>query len=142
MTSEESLLWLKPASLNVVNESGCVAYKRCHCQLGRTTISLVIDLGAKVSVLCTATYFQGLSPFRLQPPDHRLLGYGGSSIPLLGIIFVPVQYRGVDLTDFPFYVAKAGTDMFGLDLFQALGFQICMDQPVKRSQAQKKVSAV
>ncbi len=57
VTSEESLLWLKPVSLNVVNKSGGVAYKRYHCQLDRTTGSLVIDLGAKVSVLCAATYF-------------------------------------------------------------------------------------
>ena len=71
----------------------------------------MIDLGAKVSVLCAATYFQGLSHFRLQPPDRRLLGYGGSSYPLLGMIFVTVQYWGVDLTDFPFYVAKVGTDI-------------------------------
>ena len=142
VTTEDALLWLEPVSLNVIKESGGVAYKRCDCQLGEEVVSLVVDLGAKVSVLCRATYCQGLSHYQLHPPDRRLLRYAGRSIPLLGMIFVPVRYRGVYLTDFPFYVAKEGTDLLGMDLFEALGFQIALDRSVERHQTQKEVNAV
>ena len=103
-----------------------VSYRCCDCRLGEKVVSLVVNLGAKVSMLCQATYTQGLSRYQLHPPDRRLMGYAGAPITLLGMIFVPVRYRDVHLIDFPFYVAEEGTDLLELDLFEALGFRISL----------------
>jgi hypothetical protein len=62
----------------------------------------------------------------------------------LGMISVPVAYRGVHLTGFLFYVAMEGILVFWacMALFEALGFQISVERPGRQNQAQEEVKAV
>ena len=57
-----------------------------------------------------------------------MVGYAGSQIKVLGRVKLPVRYRECRLPEFQFNVTASGTDILGLDLFDALGFQICWEQ--------------
>ena len=41
---------------------------------------------------------------------------------------LPVRYRECKLPEFPFYITASGTDILGLDLFDAVAFRICWEQ--------------
>ena len=57
-----------------------------------------------------------------------MVGYAGSQIKVLGRVKLSVRYRECRLPEFQFNVTASGTDILGLDLFDALGFQICWEQ--------------
>ena len=91
--------------------------------MDRSRLQLVIDLGAKVSVIGESTYRTGLS---------RQLEYSYGTI-MARLVRCWARWRllygmelrhGVDA--FPFYVTPSGTDIMGVDLFDALGFRIVM----------------
>ena len=57
-----------------------------------------------------------------------MVGYAGSQIKVLGRVNLPVRYRECRLPEFQFNFTASGTDILGLDLFDALVFQICWEQ--------------
>ena len=134
----ESGLGLEPMRINVIGgQTSAVQYRRCDCELAGVHVSLVIDLGAKVSILSKAPYDQWFRWCKLQQVDRQLVGYVGSPIKVLGRVkLIKVLGRvkhaltvsRVRLPEFQFYVTASGTDILGLDLFDALGFQICWEQ--------------
>ena len=119
---------LETVRINVVGgQSSTLEYRQCVCELAGVSLSLVIDLGAKVSVLSKRSYDRWFSWSKLEPANRKLVGYAGSPIKVLGKAKLPVRYRRCQLAEFPFYITDKGTDILGLDLFDALGFQICWD---------------
>ena len=128
--ADKQELDLETVRINVVvGQSSSAEYRRCICELAGVQLSLVIDLGAKVSVLSKASYDQWFHWCKLQQPaDRKLVGYAGSPIEVLGRVQLPVRYRECKLPEFPFYITASGTDILGLDLFDALGFRICWEQ--------------
>ena len=89
-------------------------------------ISLVIDLGAKVSLISNTVYNQFFSHIPLRKAQIKLVSYDGSDIEALGCIQCKVQYYSSTLPDFTFYVTM-GNSVMGVDLFDALGF--CVRDP-------------
>ena len=86
-------------------------------------ISLVIDLGAKVSLFSNTMYNRFCSHILLRKAQVKLASYDGSDIVALGCIRCSVQYYSSTLPDFTFYVTM-GNSVMGLDIFDALGFRV------------------
>lgn len=87
-------------------------------------ISLLLDTGAKVSLLNMATYEHFLTHLPLQPPSLNLFGYGSSAIYVICLVHAPVQYGNKVLPDFPFHITHHVSNIIGLDLFISLGFSL------------------
>ena len=97
--------------------------KTCECQVSGSRLQLVIDLGAKVSVIGESTYWTALSHLSLVPVGIQLWNYNGSFISLLGKVEVTVRYGTACVDAFLFCVTPSGTDIMGVDLFDALGYK-------------------
>ncbi len=70
-----------------------MGYKMCECEIQKAKIDLVIDLGAKVSILNNKSYLQLLSEEPLAKTEIRLASFDGSEIELLGRLLVPVKFE-------------------------------------------------
>ena len=108
-------------TVGMVSASG--ELKTVGCLLNGTRISLVIDLGAKVSLISNTVYNQFFSHIPLRKAQIKLVSYDGSDIEALGCIQCSVQYYSSTLPDFTFYVTM-GNSVMGVDLFDALGFHL------------------
>ncbi|XP_062500927.1 uncharacterized protein LOC134178140 [Corticium candelabrum] len=76
---------LETVRINVVGgQSSTLEYRQCVCELAGVSLSLVIDLGAKVSVLSKRSYDRWFSWSKLEPANRKLVGYAGSPIKVLG----------------------------------------------------------
>ena len=64
--------------LHMLDNPKSGGYKTCECLIGQAKIKLVIDLGAKVSVLNEVTYKQFLSDTPLASTLIKLVGVNGS----------------------------------------------------------------
>ncbi len=85
-----SLLYLK-SSLQpsaVIHTVGphSVTFSTCGVQLKDCCIPLLLDTGAKVSLLNMATYNKFFSDVELQPSPLKLCGYGQASIAVTGVV--------------------------------------------------------
>lgn len=60
----------------------------------------------------------------MEPSTTRLRAYGGTDIPILGLVTLPVKYNNLPSFSFDFYVTRKGSNLLGLDLFDRLGFRI------------------
>lgn len=69
-------------------------------------IPLVLDTGARVSLLKMATYNLFFSDVELQPSPLKLCGYVRASIAVTGVVKLPVQYGQKRLLEFPFYITQ------------------------------------
>jgi hypothetical protein len=97
-------------------------FKQVRCNLENVPVDLILDLGAKVSIVSRAQYessFQRLN--RLQPSDVTLRTYNGQPIACLGRIQLPVSLGETHLSSFTFYVTEKDDSVMGVDLFDALG---------------------
>ena len=99
-------------------------FKICSLQLADTMVTLIIDIGTKVSILNDSLYRKHFSGYHLHPPEGTLSTYDSSEIPLEGMVHLPVTYQSETIQNFPFYVTRSGSSLMGLDLFDQLGFQV------------------
>ena len=83
-----------------------------------------MDLGAQVSVLHFSVLCSLHRTNQIVPTKRKLHAYGGREIITLGTVLLSVTYRDVVLPSFEFVVVKNGNSLMGLDLFDALGFEI------------------
>ena len=103
-------------------EDGVLEYVRCS--VGEKDTSLLIDSGAKVSLL-NIRYVNSLPDWhRFSTSSLQLTTYTGAQVKVIGILHLSVKYRGVRLDSFPFHIVQRGSNLMGKDLFDALGFNI------------------
>jgi transposase InsO family protein len=108
--------------INSVQVCPAGSFKRVTCRLADVQVSLIVDLGAKVSILARDIYERSsLSSFKLRPPDVMLRTYNGQPIECLGRVALPVSVGQVTIPQFIFYVTARGDSMMGVDLFDAIG---------------------
>ncbi len=99
-------------------------FKLCTCRVGTALISLLVDTGAKVSILNKCTYDRFFSHVPLEAAAKPLLGYGCSPISTLGVARLPVRYDQQCAPDTKFCITRKGANIMGLDLFLTLGFTV------------------
>lgn len=99
-------------------------YKFVTCQLNGISTELILDLGAKVSLLNSEQYARNFQEFRLYPADLTLRSYTGACIPCTGYVKLDVSIQGKTLPEFRFYVVEKGDSMMGVNLFDAFDGQI------------------
>ena len=98
------------------------AFKVAKCRVGNAPIDLLIDLGAKVSIINRKFYERHLSHrFKLYQPELTLRDYSRRVIPCAGCIDVPVALNDILVNQFPMYVVERGQPVMGVNLFDALG---------------------
>lgn len=85
-------------------------FKECEVQIAGTNLSLMIDVGAKVSILSDNQHFSHCS----LSTSSKLIAYGEppTLISVLGTVELPVGYKDVHLDSFTFYIAK-GESLMG-----------------------------
>jgi RNase H-like domain found in reverse transcriptase/Integrase zinc binding domain/Integrase core domain/Reverse transcriptase (RNA-dependent DNA polymerase) len=99
-------------------------YKHVHCRVANAPITMLLDLGAKVSIIARDYYRRHLSRrFALETPLLTLRTYSGQQIPCAGCITAPIQL-GKRIVDFTFYITERGRSIMGVDLFDALGGKV------------------
>ena len=81
-------------------------FKTCSLQLADTIVTLIIAIGAKVSILNDSLYRKHFSAYPLHPPEGILSTYDSSEIPLEGMVHLPVTYQSETIQNFPFYVTE------------------------------------
>ena len=79
----------EPNMVFTVGSSG--TFKTCELLIADTPTCLLIDLGAKVSILNDTEYKSHFAKYRLQPATTTLHAYSDSRIEVLGTISVPVR---------------------------------------------------
>ncbi|KAK0152341.1 hypothetical protein N1851_006252 [Merluccius polli] len=104
--------------------SGRAPFKTCSLMIGDVTLPLLLDTGATVSLLNLTTYTQFFSREPLGQPTTTLRGYANSKIDIVGSLQLPVKYGEKTLPLFRFNIARHGTNLLGLDLFNSLGFTL------------------
>ncbi len=112
-----------PAIIHSINTNSA-GFSTCAVNIADSCIPLLLDKGAKVSLLNMATYERFLPHFSLQPPSMNLFGYGSSAIDVISLIHAPVQYGNKTLPNFPFHITRHGSNILGLDLFMSLDFSL------------------
>ncbi|XP_070537506.1 uncharacterized protein [Ptychodera flava] len=99
-------------------------FKSCATTINGVSLSLMIDLGAKVSIMNEKLYQQHFRHVPLTATNQVLTSYTGDTIPVIGIAKLTVQYEEQRVDNFPFYITRQGSNLMGINLFNALGFQI------------------
>ncbi len=100
------------------------SFKLCTCHVGTALIPLLVDTGAKVSILNKCTYDRFFSHVPLEAAAKPLLGYGHFPISTLGVARLPVRYDQQCAPAAKFCITRKGANIMGLDLFLALGFTV------------------
>ncbi len=94
---------------------------------------MLVDSGAKVSVLNVATFRTIGASQHYVSTDAKLHGYGNAVIPVLGVVHLSISYKDKRVHAARFYITEKGENILGLDLFESLGFNISCDSiPVSR----------
>lgn len=119
----------KGDGLNYVNVVHAINQPRCDfrkatVKINDRRIRLFIDLGAQVSVLHISVLKAMHTAGQIVPTTRKLHAYGGTEIDTLGTITLSVSYSHVELPAFEFFVVKQGNSLMGLNLFDALGFEV------------------
>ena len=79
-------------SINAVYTAKHGTFERLCCQLSVVAVELVLNLGAKVSILGSADCYTSLSTLPLRSANVSLRTYSGTPIPCLGRVFVEVRF--------------------------------------------------
>ncbi|XP_062513453.1 uncharacterized protein LOC134189228 [Corticium candelabrum] len=95
----------------------------CALTVANHSLKILIDLGAKVSVLNQPTWQRCFSAYS-RSATTQLIGYDGKSIKALGKVSLPVQYDHQPSTTLKFFVTSKDSNLMGVDLFDHLGFNI------------------
>ena len=110
--------------VNTIESETDSGFKFVSCAVNGKQITLLVDLGVKVSILNLA-FINSLQP---RPVFSRstvsLTAYGGSQIPQLGTVQLSVHYASQHIASFSFQIVRFGQALMGIDLFDALGFRI------------------
>jgi len=105
VTDSESVESVYVSTVSGQETSAIGQYKHVACKLNGIYVDLILDLGARVSLLSIEHYkrkeFEGCE---LHQPDLVLRGYNGSHIPCIGYITVDVTISDVTVPRFRFYV--------------------------------------
>ncbi|KAJ7991418.1 hypothetical protein DPEC_G00283640 [Dallia pectoralis] len=99
-------------------------FSRCPVYLDGRCVPLLLDTGAKVSLLNVDTCNLLFPNRQMQPPSTALCGYGRSKIDIVGLLYLPVRYTSTTVDRFPFHITRHGENIMGLDLFLSLGFTL------------------
>ena len=102
-------------------------FKTATVTIGTTSVQLLIDLGAKVSILNELQYKEHFANYKLHTPVQDLYTYSDAKISIVGMIYAPVQYGQQKEENHPFYISKHGSNLLGLDLFDKLNFKVVHD---------------
>ena len=118
---------IQSVTIATVQTSGPGTFKMVDCSLNGVRVGLLLDLGAKVSILSSKVYFDALAAQPpLQPQTIALRTYSGSSISCLGCVTLSVELNGSVIRDFRFYVSEQGVSIMGVDLFDAFGGSVLL----------------
>ena len=110
--------------IRTVTSDGESQFKYLQCIVASKPVLLLIDLGAKVSIL-NRTFIDSLNPRPKLTRDHvNITSYTGNAIHNRGTTELPVRYHTRELLKFPFVIVDNGENLMGVDLFDALGFSI------------------
>ena len=115
-----------PVASVAVNDNTPGVFRHVDALIKGVPIRLLVDLGAKVSILNKSDYSRLQSSVRLFRPDTVLRAFGGTEIRCIGRIFVPIQVGDRSLPSFRFYITTDGLSVLGVDLFDAMGGQACL----------------
>jgi RNase H-like domain found in reverse transcriptase/Reverse transcriptase (RNA-dependent DNA polymerase)/Integrase zinc binding domain/Integrase core domain len=108
--------------ISTVQSTAPGTFKLVHCVISGSPINLVLDLGAKVSILSQSFYDTQLRKIApLRQSNVTLRSYTGQSIAYLGCITASVQLPGRPTIDATFFVTRRGQSVMGVDLFDRLG---------------------
>jgi hypothetical protein len=98
------------------------------CTVHHVELNLMLDLGAKMSLIISHETYEAYDRYfrdvQLREATLHLESYDGSDIAVLGRMSTSVQYDIVRLPEFEFYVSAHGAFNMGVNLFDALGFQV------------------
>ena len=78
-------------------------FTECVVDLHTTPVNLLVDVGARVSILNEAPYHDNFSRFLLHPTNEKLQAYDKSTIDVRGIISLTVRLKDTVIDHFPFY---------------------------------------
>jgi hypothetical protein len=96
-------------------------FKYVNCTLNGVATTLLLDLGAKVSIISNAFRLAHLSSVAMTPSPLTLGVYGGGSVSCIGRVQLTVQLVHRQPLLFSFEVSERGHSLMGVDLFDALG---------------------
>ena len=85
---------------------------------------MLVDSAAKVSLLNIGFFNSLQHKPHLSKSNLKLTTYTGFSVSVLGTAQLPVKYQSQEIQQFPFHVVRRGGNLMGIDLFDALGFNI------------------
>jgi hypothetical protein len=108
-----------------------------QCRVAGKPITLLLDTGARASILNKATVNK--LQLVVHEQDIRLKAYGGSAIATLGAVEVPVVCGQRRVATFPFVVVELGSNIMGKNLFNQLGFKT--DIPTTLLRTQESITA-
>ena len=110
--------------INALTSQSERPFKYIQCVIGGQPTQLLIDIGAKVSVLNK----DFLDSLEWQPvikrSQQKLSTYTGDAITTVGQVLLPVLYGSTTINSFTFHVVRNGENLMGVDLFDRLGFHI------------------
>ena len=106
-------------------DNGTGEFKTVGCLLNNVNVNvnLMIDLGAKVSLINYVIYNKCFSNIKLERSNVRLTSYDGTDIESLGCLYMSVQYESNSLPRFCVHASVEGKSIIGVDLFDALRFK-------------------
>ena len=88
-------------------------FKSCTILIGDVELNLMIDLGAKISIINESLYKYYLE-YPLSTSKQTLLSYNNGLINILGVVYLTVKYQEEAIDSFPFYVTRQGTSLKGI----------------------------
>ena len=95
-----------------------------ECIVNTEHLCLICDTGARVSILNEHTV-KKLNLIVTKPDKVMLLKtYTGAAVSTLGVVKATVRCGDNVVQNFSFVVVKSGSNIMGLDLFEALGYSI------------------
>jgi len=116
---------IQSVTIGTVQTSEPGTFKTVNCHLNG--VSLLLDLGTKVSILNNKVYFNAIASHPpLQPQTIALRTNSGSRIPYLDCVTLNVKLNGAVNHDFRFYVTEHGMSIMGEDLFHAFGGSVLL----------------
>jgi hypothetical protein len=74
--------------------------KSANCTINAVPLTLLIDLGAKVSLISNQVYQQHFRKLPLYAAPLKLIAYDGGTITALGCFDAKVTYKGIHLPNF------------------------------------------
>ncbi|XP_071116151.1 uncharacterized protein [Haliotis cracherodii] len=99
-------------------------FKKSDLFIANEPVTLLVDVSAKVSILNETVYRHKFAKYQLHAPKQSLLSYNNETLEIVGISYLDVELDGQIIHKHPFYISRQGACLMGVDLFNALDFQI------------------